>query len=176
MPPPTKVHLVPHSPLWAETRAAEIGLLETAMGENLLVVHHIGSTAIPGIKAKPTIDLMPVVKSLARLDQGQEDIESLGYRWLGEYGLPGRRYCFREDPETGRRLVQVHCYEDGSPEVTRHLAFRDYLRDRPALAKAYETEKLRCQSLHPNDSHAYTDCKDAWIRRVESEALRFFQG
>ena len=172
MPPPLKVELLPHDPLWAATAEQESRHIEAALGDSLIAVHHIGSTAIPGIRAKPVIDLMPVVTWLDRLDQAQGRIEALGYGWWGEYGLPGRRYCEKDDPETGRRLFQLHCYQNGSPEIRRHLAFRDYLLGRPDLARAYEAEKLRCQALHPNDSHAYSDCKDAWIRRVEREALR----
>ncbi len=174
MPPPFKVQLASYDPLWVSIAAGESQRLETALGDHLLGVHHIGSTSIPGIRAKPVIDLMPVVKCLNQLDQGQRCIEALGYGWWGEYGLPERRYCIKDDPRTGRRLFQLHCYQDGSSEIGRHLAFRDYLRSRPALAREYEAEKLRCQALHPNSSHAYDDCKNAWIRRVEREALEFF--
>jgi len=82
-------------------------------------------------------------------------LESLGYGWWGEYGLPGRRYCTLDDPQTGRRRVQLHGYLNGSAEITRHLAFRDYLRARPDVAQAYDAEKERCRKLHPFDSHAY---------------------
>lgn len=176
MSPPIPVQLVPHDPAWPAVAAAETRRLAAALGEVLVAVHHIGSTAIPGIAAKPVIDLLPVVQSLEELDRRRHDVEALGYGWRGELGLPGRRYCFRDDPDTGRRLFQLHCYRQGSPEVTRHLAFRDYLRQRPDLARAYEAEKRRCQALHPDNSNVYADCKNAWIRRVEGEALWFLSG
>lgn len=169
---PIKVDLLPHDPHWRERAEAEAARLRAALGDVLLKVHHIGSTAIPGIRAKPVVDLIPVVSSLERLDALQRAIEGLGYRWRGELGLPGRRYCCKDDPESGRRLFQLHGYQEGSPEITRHLAFRDCLCANPALARAYETEKQRCQALHPDDSYAYTDCKNAWIRSVEAAALR----
>lgn len=117
---------------------------------------------------------MPAVASLAALDGHRADIETLGYEWWGELGLPGRRYCTKSDPVTGRRLIQLHCYADGSPEIARHLAFRDYLRERPDIASAYDREKMRCQRLHPRDSHAYGDCKAQWIGNVEAEAVARF--
>lgn len=171
MPPPFTVELSPHDPGWAAQAAQESGLLAAAIGSCLLNVHHIGSTAIPDIRAKPVLDLMPIVTDIAELDQRQPDIEGLGYAWWGEFGLPGRRYCTKTDSRTGRRLIHLHCYAAGSPEIARHLAFRDYLREHPAIARAYEREKVRCQGLHPDSSHAYGDCKGAWIKRIEAEAL-----
>lgn len=171
MPPPIRVELLPHDPQWAEKAAAESEALAFVMGLTLLTVHHVGSTAIPGIRAKPVLDLIPVVTSLSELDSRRADIEVLGYEWWGELGLPGRRYCTKADPTTTRRLIQLHCYVEGSSEIARHLAFRDYLRERPDVAAAYDLEKARCQNLHPDNSHAYGDCKEAWIRKAEVEAL-----
>jgi GrpB-like predicted nucleotidyltransferase (UPF0157 family) len=171
MPAPIPVELQQSDPAWTEDALRESARLAAAIGATIIVVHHIGSTAIPGIRAKPILDLMPVVLSLAKFDDSRSIIEGLGYLWWGEYGLPGRRYCTLDDPLTGRRMVQLHCFEQASSQITRHLAFRDYLRSNPDLARAYDVEKSRCRDLHPLDSHAYNDCKDAWIRRIEAQAL-----
>ncbi len=171
MPPPIKVELLPYDPNWSRLAKAEAQWLADAIGPNLRMVHHVGSTAIPGIHAKPILDLMPVVGRLAELDQRRSRIEALDYQWWGEYGLPGRRYCTKVDPESGVRAVQLHCYEDGSPEISRHLAFRDYLRAHPALAAEYDRIKMECGRQHPDDSHAYSDCKGPWIAQTEAAAL-----
>jgi GrpB-like predicted nucleotidyltransferase (UPF0157 family) len=174
MPAPIPVELHPHDPAWIEAAQREAARLQAAVGPAIIAVHHIGSTAIPGIRAKPILDLMPVVRRIAEFDEARPTIEGLGYTWWGEYGIPGRRYCNMNHLVTGRRMMHLHCFELASPEAARHLAFRDYLRSRPDLARAYDDEKARCRDLHPFDSHAYTDCKAAWIGRIEAEALAKF--
>ena len=171
MPPPIPVRLTSHDPAWAVRAEAEASRLRQAIGD-VSEIHHIGSAAIPGIVAKPIIDLLVVAPSLAALDTARPRLEALGYAWLGEYGLAGRRYCTLSDRDTGARIVQLHAYARGDRSIDRHLAFRDHLRARPDAAAAYACEKQRCAALHPQDSHAYTDCKSDWIRRVEAQALK----
>lgn len=165
------VQLEAHDPGWSLQVVREVVRLRSVVGESLLEVHHIGSTAIAGIVAKPILDLIPEFRSLATLDASRKALESLGYDWRGEYGLPGRRYCTLSEPATGRRLVHAHCYAAGDAEIDRHLAFRDYLRAHEDVARAYEAEKLRCRALHPHDSGAYSEAKNAWIQPVQAAAL-----
>lgn len=170
--PPFPVVLAAYNPDWphmADRYAEQLQVL----GSTLVTVHHIGSTAVPGLIAKPIIDLIPLVTDLSELDSARGRVESLGYSWHGEYGIPERRYCTLSS-ETGHRVVQLHFFMSGSPHATRHIAFRDYLRSHPDAAAAYADEKRRSRDLHPNDSHAYTDQKDGWIRRTEATALAWF--
>jgi GrpB-like predicted nucleotidyltransferase (UPF0157 family) len=97
-----RVELVTHDPAWARAALAEALRLATVFGSNHGDIQHIGSTAIAGIKAKPTIDLLPRVHSLDVLDEQSDDIRALGYRWHGELGIAGRRLFTRDDPATGR--------------------------------------------------------------------------
>ncbi|MEX2176955.1 MAG: GrpB family protein [Pirellulaceae bacterium] len=174
MPPPIRVVLVPHSTAWAQAAQAEGARLADVLRDDLVAVHHIGSTAIPGIHAKPIVDLMPVVRGLTAVDEKVALLRKLGYACWGEYGIAGRRYCTLDDPATGRRRFQLHCFEAGNHEIRRHLAFRDYLRTHSEVAQKYDAEKQRCQRLYPADSHKYSDAKAAWIVTHLAEALAWY--
>src|SRR5687767_6311471 len=136
---PIPVVLAEYNPEWPHMAARHSENL-LVLGPCLLAVHHIGSTSVPGLAAKPIIDLMPLVTDLTELDQERHQVEALGYQWHGEFGISGRRYCTLAD-KAGIRIVQLHFFEAKSPEVKRHIAFRDYLRAHPEAAEEYEMEK-----------------------------------
>jgi GrpB-like predicted nucleotidyltransferase (UPF0157 family) len=165
------VELVPHRAEWAQMAAAETARLKEALGDNLIAVHHVGSTSIPNIMAKSIVDLMPTVRDLAALDRQENIVRELGYKWHGEFGLEGRRFCSFADPQTGKRTFQLHFFRPNNQNAIRMLAFRDYLRSHPFVAKAYEMEKLRAASLQPGDTTAYNAEKNDWIKRVEEDAM-----
>jgi GrpB-like predicted nucleotidyltransferase (UPF0157 family) len=169
------IELVPHRSGWAEMARAESARLKDALGDLLITVHHVGSTAIPGIRAKPIVDLIPLVGSVDALDIAASQLEALGYEYLGEFGLPGRRYCRLIDPVTGKRTFQLHCFQPDAAEFPRHLAFRDYLRAHRAVAKEYEAEKLRAAALHPTDVLAYNGAKNDWIQRAQADAVPWWK-
>lgn len=159
------MRLVAHDPQWEGIAVRESERL-LATVPALLAVHHIGSTAIPAIVAKPVIDLLGECVALATFDDVRPAVEALGYLWRGEYGLPGRRYCVRDDLR-GERLVHLHCYASGSPDIVRHLAFRDRLCGDPALAAEYGRLKARCAIEHGGDAGPMRPA-----RMVGSSALR----
>jgi GrpB-like predicted nucleotidyltransferase (UPF0157 family) len=165
------VELIPHRAEWAQMAALETGRLKAALGDNLIAVHHVGSTSIPNIMAKPIVDLMPTVRDLAALDAQESIVRELGYKWHGEFGLEGRRFCSFANPGTGKRMFQLHFFRPNNENAIRMLAFCDYLRSHPFVAKAYEMEKLRAASLQPGDTTAYNREKNDWIKRVEQDAM-----
>ena len=101
---PIPVVLVEYDPTWPLTAENFADQLRH-ISQNILEVHHIGSTSIPGLAAKPIIDLLPVVKSLKMLDQSRKQIEVLGFHWHGEYGIRDRRFCTMSNYEIGRAHV-----------------------------------------------------------------------
>ncbi len=134
---------------------------------------HIGSTAIPGIVAKPVIDILLEVERIERLDQQVAAMQRLGYEALGEFGIPGRRY-FRKNDGNGTRTHHVHGFLAGSDGAIRHVAFRAYMVAHLAEAQAYGALKERLASRHPDDIEAYMDGKDAFIKDREHRALEWW--
>ena len=172
MPPAQqRIYVVPHHPAWAAQAVAHAERLAAILGATMVTWHHIGSTSIPGIYAKPIIDLLPLVTSVVEVDGLRERLEAAGYNWYGEYGLPGRRYINLDDAATGDRVANVHIYAANDPDVDRHLAFRDYLRAHREDAEAYSQVKIRCAAANPTDIEGYMDCKDAICKQIEAKAV-----
>ena len=173
---PRPVALSPHDPQWTARAGALIEALQAAAPDALTALHHIGSTAVPGLAAKPVIDLLGETEGLAAIGAARPALEALGWRWRGENGAAGRRYFTMDDPETGERSAHLHVHAAGDPMIPWHLAFRDRLRAEPETAAAYGREKARCAALHPGDSGAYAACKKAWTDRVAGEAVAVSRG
>jgi GrpB-like predicted nucleotidyltransferase (UPF0157 family) len=164
------VSVVPYDPAWPGLYEAEAQLILRALGDIVVSIHHIGSTAIPGVFAKPIIDVLEEVVDLTRLDELTWAMLELGYEALGEYGIAGRRY-FRKRNRAGVRTHHVHCFCAGSPEIERLLAFRDYMIAHPVEAEAYGALKRELAQAHPDDRQAYVDGKDEFVKVHQARAL-----
>ena len=165
----------PHRESWKRDFEQEAVRIKSALGSALIALHHIGSTAIPGLHAKPIIDIMAEAVSLEALDAHCREMERLGYGAMGEFGIPGRRY-FRKDSSAGVRTHQLHAFAEGSAHLVRHLAFRDYLREHPDTAREYGALKLRLAESCRGDVEAYIEGKDAFVKDVERKALEWIAG
>ena len=164
-----RVWVTAYDPAWEAQAAQEARRVQAALGENCPVVYHIGSTSVPGLAAKPIIDIMPVVRSLGAVDGSRAALESLGYEYLGEFGIPGRRYMRKGGDE---RTHQVHVFAQGDTvNITRHLAFRDFLRAHPDVCAEYAALKRELAARYPYDIDAYCEGKEAFVRRFEAAAL-----
>lgn len=167
---PMKVGVEPHNPRWAGLYLAESRRLVQVLGSSIIAIHHVGSTAIPGILAKPIIDILVEATDLGKVDERKTGMESLGYEALGEFGIPGRRY-FRKDDDGGLRTHHVHIFLAGTPEVMRHLAFRDFLIGHPEWARRYSDLKKSLVAAHPEDMEAYINGKEALIHEIDTLAI-----
>jgi GrpB-like predicted nucleotidyltransferase (UPF0157 family) len=163
-----KVEVIPYDPNWAGAYLKEVVILQEALSPLKVSFHHVGSTAVAGLAAKPTIDILAVVDSLVLLDGKNTAMEKLGYRVKGENGIPGRRYYQKLQGEV--HLVHIHAFMVGHPDIVRHLNFRDYLRTHPETARAYAALKLDLARSFPLDAKAYTNNKTDFIREVDQKA------
>lgn len=167
-----EVLLVPYDPAWATKFASESQLILQTLQSNALETHHIGSTAITTIVAKPIIDMLVVVSDIEAVDDRNQAMEALDYQVMGEYGIAGRRY-FRKNNFEGIRMFHVHTFALGSPQIDRHLAFRDFMIAHPDWANAYSTLKLQLAQKHPESMFDYHAGKHDFIHQIDELARKW---
>lgn len=155
-----KIELVAYNDDWPFLFSKEAERVKSALGENCYFVHHIGSTVVPGLPAKPIIDMLPIVGKLALVEERISRMEALGYTAEGEQGLTGRRYFEKKN-------FHVHVYQFGDPAVDRHVKFCDYLKIHPDERDAYARLKIKLAKEYAGDREAYQEGKQAFIRRIE---------
>ncbi len=170
---PIEIVVVPHDPNWSVEFEREAVFIRETFGDSLTDVHHIGSTSIPNIYAKPIIDILVETSDLNAIDLKTLEMTARGYEAMGEFGLPGRRY-FRRDDAQGVRTHHVHVFESGSNSIERHLAFRDYLIAHPEHAQLYSAMKRELAPLCGNVIEKYMDGKDPFIKNTEILALKWY--
>lgn len=166
---PQHIVVVDYDPLWPLLFRKEADAISRILGDNLVLIHHIGSTSVPFLPAKPIIDIMPVVKDLSGVDAVSGEFVKLGYEYLGEFGIKGRRYLRKGGQE---RTHQIHIFQmEDDTNIFRHLAFRDYLRSHRDVAMEYAALKKDLAARFPYDIDGYCDGKDAFVKRIENLAL-----
>lgn len=163
-----EINLLPHDSHWITLFHQEADILKKYFGSDLLKVHHIGSTAIPHIAAKPIIDLIPVVRNINKIDDLTAVLEADGYTAMGEFGLPQRRFFKKVTPEI---KYHIHIWPMDHPEITRHVLFCEYLKKHPKEAHQYERLKKSLAAQFPDDIENYCWGKETFIRRIEKQAL-----
>ena len=158
----------PYDPGWPARYEAEAERLRKAIGDALVRVEHVGSTAVPGLAAKPVIDIQMSFRSMAPRSAYVEPLARLGYRWGLDPWSDEHEFFSRDDD--GSRAFHIHVCPEGSEWERRHLMFRDWLRDHPEDAAAYERLKRALAEQHPRDVYGYTDAKTSFVREVEARA------
>lgn len=166
--PHDRVVLAAYDPRWPTVYDREAARIRDACGDAVTTIDHVGSTAVPGLAAKPIVDIMPGLVSFEAGLNCVEPMRKLGYIYRGEMGIAGRHYFNRD--HDGLRVAHVHMFVVGCDEWRRHNAFRDYLRVHPDAAKRYEALKRELAERHRHEREAYTDAKTDFIRGIDSIA------
>ncbi|MFN0137046.1 MAG: GrpB family protein [Phycisphaerae bacterium] len=155
-----------YNPAWPALAAEQARAIAVALGPLVIVIEHIGSTAVPGLAAKPVLDLMVAIRDLSDSPRAAPLMQSLGFEYVPKFEatLPMRRF-FRKDT-AGVRTRHIHMVEITSEFWRNHIAFRDALRDDPLIAHAYADLKRRLAQDFVDDVAAYTDGKADFVRDV----------
>jgi GrpB-like predicted nucleotidyltransferase (UPF0157 family) len=167
---PDKVIVVPYDPEWPVLFARLGTELRGALGDVALRIDHIGSTSVPGLAAKPVVDVQISVASFEPLDAFRLPLEGLGFVFRANNPDRGRRY-FREPP--GTRRTHIHVFRAGSWSEQIGLLFRDYVRAHDEDARRYAELKCRLAAQYQDDRRGYTNAKSPFIWEIMSKAHRW---
>jgi len=165
------VQVVPHDPRWFALFEQERALVGEVLRPWVVEVEHIGSSAVPGLAAKPVIDMMVGVRTLDDAPACVDALERVGYEYVPEFEkeIPLRRFLYKM--RSGRRTHHIHLVERANAGWwDRHLLFRDYLIEHPQTAREYARLKYELASSLGDDPEAYTDAKTPFISAVVERA------
>lgn len=170
---PQHIIVVDYNPAWKNDYLIEEKLVKHVLKQNCVAIYHIGSTAVPGLAAKPIIDILTVVKSLESVDKVSNAFEEMGYAYLGEFGIAGRRYLRKGGDE---RTHQIHILDETDRfNVDRHIAFRDYMSTHSEDRAKYSELKKELARKYPYDIESYCDGKAAFVKDTEAKALASYK-
>lgn len=151
---------------WPTAYDRERAALSEAFGPYALDIQHVGSTSVPGLAAKPIIDIGVAIRKYPLPDSIVQAVTNLSYEHKGEYGVPHRHYFRKGTPRTHH----IHALELDGEEWVNHILFRDYLRAHPDQARRYETLKRNLASRYAHDRETYTDSKAPFIKDILDKA------
>ena len=171
----TRLVMFEYNPEWPRMYEEEASRLRPIWGDQIIAMHHIGSTAVPGLIAKPIVDIMIVIKDISKIHEYDNDMIALGYRPRGEcldaLGTPGRFYYSKDT--NGLRTHQAHVMEKGHFDIEQKLNFRDYLCSHPEVAQEYAELKTRLIKENTKGILEYIEGKDAFIKECISKAAKW---
>jgi GrpB-like predicted nucleotidyltransferase (UPF0157 family) len=165
---PDPIVVVDYDPQWPELFAALRERVGKALADLAAAIEHVGSTAVPGLAAKPVIDIDVLLVSSDSLQEAVRRLAPLGYEHHGNLGIVGRE-AFRQPTRQPAQHLYI-CLPD-SQEYPRHIAFRDYLRGHPESAKAYAELKRRLARQYRDDREKYVAGKDGFVNDVLRHAI-----
>lgn len=168
------VELVKYNPKWPEQFEEEKRLILKTFQDFTIQVEHVGSTSISGVSAKPIIDIMVGIESLAEVDRYIELFKTIGYDFNPEWEdrFPERVALYKSD--NGNK-IHLYIVEFNTDYWLRHIQFRDYLREHPEVAKEYNKLKEELAKKYRDDQAAYTSGKSKFFKEIERKARKKHQ-
>jgi GrpB-like predicted nucleotidyltransferase (UPF0157 family) len=162
------VALVKHASNWTELFGEEKNLLNALVGEHVVDIQHIGSTAIDGISAKPLLDILVGVKSMGDAQKfDKHKLKEANIYHLGRVQIEGKEVFAKfSNLENLTKTHVLHVVEYGGDWWKTHIFFRDYLNEHPEVAKQYEALKIELAEAFPTDERSYTDGKKIFVEKI----------
>jgi GrpB-like predicted nucleotidyltransferase (UPF0157 family) len=166
-----KYEIVSYDPSWVKQFESEAEQIKKVFGSNALDIQHVGSTSVPGMEGKPTIDILVLVNDVSVSETHKSQMASLGYEHKGQVVNENSRLFQKLD--NGYLLANVHVLPPDHPETINLIRFRDYLRSHPDEIQEYSKVKRMLFEQHPNDYAEYRRQKDAYLEHLKKRAFSY---
>ena len=160
-----QVVVLPYDSNWEQDFTKIKAEIEPVLKDLALKIEHVGSTSVKGLSAKPIIDIDVVIRDYTVFDKVIASLEKIGYTHEGDLGIKGRE-AFKYEGKQHLRKHHLYVCPQDSPELNRHLGFRDYLRNHPEAVKEYSDIKEKGAELYPYDMDKYMEYKSAVIEKI----------
>ncbi|WP_182199536.1 GrpB family protein [Paraliobacillus salinarum] len=160
--PSGEVFLMPWTKEWSKEFLLEKESIQNKIGKSVVNIHHIGSTAVKGLSAKPIIDIAIEIKEFDDGECCAHHLECLGYTYKGINILPDRHYFIKGEPRTH----QIHMYQAGNKYLLEQLSFRDYLRSNDSTRIEYQKLKIELSEMNKQNKHKYAEQKTNFVQSV----------
>jgi len=159
--------IMPYDPKWPKLFTEESSKIRKLIGDNISEIYHIGSTSVPGMSGKATIDMLLVVDDISKINDQIADLEKIGYKSRGARNSKNSHLFEKEI--NGNRIFILHFYQKGGPEISQMIAIRDNLRKYRVKADEYSKYKLDLVKEFPNDYGQYRKHKDKYMEKFIKE-------
>ena len=168
------IKILPYNNIWPQQYQKESSTIEKLLGDILISIYHICSTAVTGLYARGVIDILILVTDINLLDEKEDLLEQSGYNGLGDFGVSGRRVYRKGEPDT---LYQIFAFDIfNNDKVIECLAVRDYLREHKEICSFYSSLKYDLVKDFGDNLEAYNAGKDAFLKDLKPNALEWYRG
>lgn len=160
-----KYNIEPYNPEWKKQFETEAKILRPIFSDKAISIEHIGSTSVPGLAGKPTIDILITVEKIEIADDLSKKIESIGYKTLGDYINQGSRLFIKE--RDGERLINLHVFQAKHRHVVEMINLRNYFQSHAERVEEYSKLKFDLVKKYPDDYGLYRKYKDEWMNKLK---------
>jgi GrpB-like predicted nucleotidyltransferase (UPF0157 family) len=168
-----KYEISQHHPDWIEMYSGLKTQVEKIFKDEEFLIEHIGSTSIPGMRAKPVIDICLSVPEMKEFEKEIAQMERLGFQWEKDYVAPNTMIFFKTKENSDEKIAQIHLCKKGSYKEKQFIDMRDYMRAHPEVVEEYSNLKMKLNNKFPDNYPAYRKGKDDFLKEMEQKAYKW---